>query len=494
MYGSLINQKWKRSFRSSFFSQGIGVKLLLGFLVLYFGGAFLALGLFLPEIMGNAFPDEALLSPVFASFFLYYLLMDLCLRFFLQELSVLSIQHYLILPIKKGKIIHFLLQGSVFSFFNIIPLLFLVPFAVKTVSVEYGSLEAAFWFLSFYLLCISNHYLAIYVKRVLAVNQKIFLVFTAVVLGLFLGDAFEVFSLREVSKFLFANFASILSLVIIPIGILLAFYFLNFKFLIHHTQLDLWNTKKENSAINTERFSFIESKGSVGQMVANELKLIFRNKRTKSVLLMNIAALFFGVATYGNPEFSDSPFWFLFCGIFMTGMFLINYGQFLVGWEGAYFDGILTRSSSITDFYKAKFLLIAVSCVISYIAVSPYIYFGTEVFLAHTAAFLFNLGFNSFFILFTSTYNKKKIDLSKGSAFNYQGTSAVQFLITIPTMLLPIIIFMSFKVLGGLNAGYIGVAGFGLLSLAFSKLWFKGIVANFKEKKYINAAGFREKS
>lgn len=494
MYSYLISQKWKRTFRSGFFSQGIGVKLLLFFMMIYFGGSFLLLGIFLPELLGNAFPNEELLSHVFASFFLYYLLMDLSLRFFLQELSVISIRHYLILPIKKSRVVHFLLQGSIFSFFNLVPLFFLIPFAIKTISSENGTLEAVIWFCSMFLFCLSNHYLAIYVKRILAVNQKVFMAFAALVIGIVLADAFQWFSLRELSKFLFAGFSSSYFLIIIPIASFLALYFLNFKFLIHHTQLDLWTHKNENSVINTERFSFIESKGAVGQMLANELKLIIRNKRTKSVLFMNVLVLFFGLYFYLNPDFEGQASWYLFCGIFMTGMFLINYGQFLIGWEGAYFDGILTRSYSLMDFFKAKFLLMAVSCVISYILISPYIYFGMDVFLAHSAAFLFNLGFNSFFILFAATYNKKKIDLSQGSAFNYQGTSTIQFLIAIPTMVLPFLIFISFKVFWGDNAGFIGVGAFGLLSLAFSKLWLKGIVENFKEKKYINAAGFREKS
>lgn len=494
MYGTLLNQKWKRSIRSSFFSQGIGIKILLAFLVLYFGATFLVLGLYLPELMADQFPNEALLSPIFGSFFLYYLLLDLSIRFFLQELSILSIQHYLILPIKKSKIIHFLLQGSVFNFFNILPLLFLLPFCIKTVVVEYSPLGAVFWFLSFYILCLANHYLAIYIKRVLAVNQKVFLAFAGLVVLVILGDAFEIFSLRALSRVLFSGFPVHFYLIAIPVLLSIGLYFLNFKFLIHHTQLDLWHSKKENSNINTERFSFLESKGAVGHMLANELKLITRNKRTKSILLTNIAILFFGIYLYQNTSDFGSSISYLIGGVFMSGMFLINYGQFLMGWEGAYFDGILTRSYSISDFFKAKFLLLTVSCVISYILISPYVYYGWEVLIAHTAAFLFNLGFNSFFILFAATYNKKKIDLSKGSAFNYQGSSSVQYLIAIPTMVLPLILFFCFNVLFGKEAGYIAVGGFGLLSLAFAKIWFREIVENFKEKKYINASGFREKS
>ncbi|MBK7428732.1 MAG: hypothetical protein IPI60_17800 [Saprospiraceae bacterium] len=42
--------------------------------------------------------------------------------------------------------------------------------------------------------------------------------------------------------------------------------------------------------------------------------------------------------------------------------------------------------------------------------------------------------------MWASTYNKKKIDLSKGSMMNYQGTGATQFLIAIPLLFGPFLI------------------------------------------------------
>jgi hypothetical protein len=493
MYSSLLSQQWKQTVRSKYFKQGWGVKILIGFLVVYFGGLFLTLGLFMPELLEELYPDAEMLTPIFSGFVLYYILSDLAMRFFLQDLSVLTVQHYLTLPVKKSKIIHFLLRGSIFNFFNTLPLFIVVPFGLRTVSSEYGAIPGGAWLLSFVFIVLSNHFLAIYIKRALAVKKGVFFAFAAVVGGLFLGDFMEWFSLIFVSEQIFSSFGPNPTLLFIPLLVMVAFYFLNFSFLKAHTYLDLWKSKASEN-VNTTRFSFLESKGIVGSLVANELKLITRNKRTKSILFITLLFSAYGLIFYLNPQYNEGYGWLIFVGIFMTGVFMINYGQFLVGWEGAYFDGILTRSYEMEDFYKAKFILIAVTCVITYILSVPYVYFGIKALYINTASFIYNIGLNSFVLLYASTYNRKKIDLSKGSAFNYQGTSATQFIIVLPLMVVPIIIFQSFNAFGAPNGGLIALAAVGLISMAFSKYWFKAIVSNFKEKKYRNAEGFREKS
>ena len=493
MYASLLNQQWKQTVRSRYFKQGWGVKIFIGFLVLYFGAAFLSLGIFMPDLLKELHPEATKLTPIFVGFVLYYILGDVSMRFFLQDLSMLTIQHYLILPVKKTKIIHYLLRGSVFNFFNILPLFLLIPFAIRTVSTEYGSLNAWIWFFSFYLLCIGNHFLAIYIKRALAVKQKLFIVFALVVAAIFAGDIAGLYSLQAISQMLFAGFAAQPYFIAIPLLIVALFYRLNFSFLKAHTHLDLWHKKKEEN-VNTERFSFLEDKGIVGSMVANELKLITRNKRTKTILYITVMFMAYGLIFYTQDEYAASYVPFIFVGIFMTGIFMINYGQFLVGWEGSHFDGILTRAYPMEDFYKAKFGLLAVSCVITYILTTPYLYFGWKAFYINTACFIYNIGFNSFFLLYASTYNKKKIDLARGSAFNYQGTSVTQFIIALPLLVVPIIIYKSFEVFSTPTIGLIALTVVGLLSLAFSKYWFKAVAENFRERKYINAQGYREKS
>lgn len=489
MYATLFAHQWKKAIRSKVLSQGWGVKILIGFLVIYFGLTFLALGFFLPEILKETHPESALISPVFGSFLLYYLLADWAMRFFLQDLNVLTVQHYLLSPIKKTTIINYLLGSSIFNFFNLLPLLFIVPFAIRAAVPELGSTNGTLWLIAMLFLVLTNHFIAIYLKRVAAVKMSVFIGFAALVVVLFVTNTLGWISLNSWSSILFHGlgqwwFALLLLLVLSTV------YFLNFRFLLAHSHIDKW--KKQKGEASTQNFEFLESKGAVGTMIANELKLIFRNKRTKSILLVTAMFSAYGLLFYTNPEQYPGMGWLVFVGIFMTGIFMINYGQFLVGWEGAYFDGILTRAYPMEAFFRAKFWLLAASSVITYVISLAYIYFTWDAFWINTASFIYNIGVNSFFLLFASTYQKKKIDLSKSSAFNYQGTSALQFLVAIPLLVVPILIFQGFNVFGKPYYGLAAMAIAGLVSLAFSKYWFKEIIKNFKEKKYRNAAGFRE--
>ena len=58
-----------------------------------------------------------------------------------------------------------------------------------------------------------------------------------------------------------------------------------------------------------------------------------------------------------------------------------------------------------------------------YLLSFPYLYFGTEIFLMITAGAIFNIGFNSLFLLYAGSFNRKRIDLTKGGFGNTQGSS-----------------------------------------------------------------------
>ena len=55
---------------------------------------------------------------------------------------------------------------------------------------------------------------------------------------------------------------------------------------------------------------------------------------------------------------------------------------------------------------------------ILYILSFPYLYFGTDIFLMITAGAIFNIGFNSLFLLYAGSFNRKRIDLTKGGFGN----------------------------------------------------------------------------
>lgn len=487
-YAQFLNLQWKETLRSKAFKSNWGMKILTGFLVLYFGSAFLLLGFFMPEIIEDSKSAGETVVGAFSGGMLYYTLIDIVMRYFLQDLNVLKIQHYLILPVSKKRVLNYFLRSSVFNFFNLIPLFFTVPFAFRAIIPAHGVVAGIAWLVATTMLFLTNHFLAYYLKRVVAVQAKIFIAVAVVIAALLVGDALDWFSLHTISKTLYQPMAIYPWMAFFPVLPLLVLYRVNYRFLLQFTYLDRWQAKA--AKVSSRRFTFLENQGLTGTLMANELKLILRNKRTKQVLISVFLLAFYGLIFYASDQYGIT--WHLFAGIFMTGVGAINYGQFLTSWESAYFDGILTRAVSIRQYYVSKFWLLAASTILMYLITLPYAFFGLEAFYVNTAAFIYNLGVNIFVILFASTYNKKAIDLGKGSSFNYQGTSATQFIIIIPLLIIPLLLFLGFKLLGFPYFGLLFLSGMGIISLLFSKYWMREIVQNFYEKKYIKAAGFRE--
>jgi hypothetical protein len=158
MLGTLLVHQWKKTFRSPVFHKEIAVKVILGFFMVYFLVIFLGLGLYMDKILLKAYPHQRP-EEAFHGLLFYYLLLDLFIRFFVQALPVISIQHYLHLPIKKSKLIHYLLLRSLPNPFNLAMLLIFVPFMVKVLLPAYGPGLSLVWLTSMLLLTLCNNYI-----------------------------------------------------------------------------------------------------------------------------------------------------------------------------------------------------------------------------------------------------------------------------------------------------------------------------------------------
>jgi hypothetical protein len=193
MFGSLFLHQWKETRRSSVFQKSIAVNIILGFIIAYFLLAFLALGFFIDNILQEVYPNQQP-EDAFHGFLFYYFLVDLYFRFLLQDLPVMSIQHYLHLPIKKSKLLHYVLLKSLPNLFNLGLLLVFVPFMIKVLIPAYGTGVALTWLGSMVLLTFANNFILIYFKRQLTANPKLTILFGVLIAGLMLLDYFQLLS------------------------------------------------------------------------------------------------------------------------------------------------------------------------------------------------------------------------------------------------------------------------------------------------------------
>ncbi|GAL65273.1 hypothetical protein JCM19301_3733 [Jejuia pallidilutea] len=242
--------------------------------------------------------------------------------------------------------------------------------------------------------------------------------------------------------------------------------------------------KTQVKEVNTSNLEWTKNFGDIAPFMQLDLRLIWRNKRTKSSVWMLALGLLYGLFFYPNPTYNNMPFFFIFIGIFSTGIFLINFGQFVPAWDSGYYKLLMSQNIKYEQYLKSKFTLMALSVVILFVLGIPYVYFGWKILLAHFAAAIYNIGINTHVILWGGSFNRKKIDLSQKAAFNYQGTGAVQWLIGIPLLVLPMIIFALFNWLLSFEIACLVLTVMGVVGIVFHQKLMRFITGKYLESKY----------
>ena len=273
-----------------------------------------------------------------------------------------------------------------------------------------------------------------------------------------------------------------------PLLILGLLYFLNYRILKKDLYLDN-SLKKSTEEAKTTDFAWTQKFGNIAPFMQLDLKLLLRNKRPRSSIFIIIIGLLYGLFFYPNPVYQDKVWLYVFVGIFVTGIFLINFGQFIPAWDSGYYKMLMSQNIKYQDYLKSKFTLMSASVLIMFVLSIPYVYFGWNILLAHLAAAIYNIGVNSHVIMYAGSFNRKKINLDQRAAFNYQGTGAVQWLVGIPLMLIPILVFLPFYLLIGFQSGLAALIILGLLGIVFHQKIMKLITKKYVQSKYkmINA-------
>lgn len=490
MLSTFLNHQWKDFWRSRNKGGSIAAQILLGFFMLYFLAIAIFIGFGMKFFIEKTFPGANAVT-IFNGFILYYFLFDLAIRTQAQELPTLSIIPYLHLNISKRTIVNFLNIKSLFSVFNFLPLFVFIPFSVMKIGPTLGFLTSIMYILSVIALTIFNNYLVLYLKRKAISNVAYFGAGMVIITVLAVLDYYKIISVRDASNFVFVKIAHYPFLALIFLLAAILIYRLNYNFLRVNLYTEELSTKDAKKG--STDYAFLNRFGKVGELAALELKLILRHKRPRSTAMMSLFFLAYGFIFYREEFIAKNAFgMMLFAAIFVTSSSLLFYGQFMFAWQSTHFDGLLANKVDFKNFIKAKFLLFNIATTIVALISSFYGFISLKLILLHLAAYLYTIGFGTVIVLYFATLNYKRLDITKSASFNWQGVGASQFIISIPYILIPILIYTPF---GIMNKPYIGLAvlgSFGFVMLLMRNFWISFITRKFIEKKYKIAEGFRE--
>jgi hypothetical protein len=488
MISHFLNLEWKQFFRSASFSKSLGAKILIGFFGLYFTVIFLFMGFGGYFALKEIYPDKDPLL-VINSFLLYAIVGDLIFRYIMQKLPVMNIKPLLTLPIKKNKIVHFILAKSSLSFFNIMGLFFYIPFSIILIKEGYNVAGVLGWLATMILLIQSANFFNFLVNK----NNA---VFGGLITLLILGYLVQHFNWFDLPGFVGTGFDAIYQspfLALVFLVILIGLYFMNYKQLRNEIYLDAIISEKTKE-VNSADLSFTDKLGDLAPFIKNDLRLMWRNKRTKSGIWMLAVGLGYGLIFYTQPMYAEMQVMYVLVGIFSTGTLLINFGQFIPAWDSSYYNMLMSQNFKYERYLKSKFTILTISVVGLFVLGIPYVYFGWKVLAVHFAAMIYNVGVNSHVILYGGTFNRKKINLDEKAAFNFQGTGAVQWIIGIPLMLLPMAIFGLINWLVSFEIATLTLAIFGFIGIALHKKLMAAITKKYIANKYVMIHAFNQEN
>lgn len=429
---------------------------------------------------------------VFFGLILYYFSFDIIIRFIMQDLPTLAVQPYLTQNIRRNKLVQFLNVRSLFSIFILLPLFIFLPFITTVISAKYGSIVSLALIITIFSLTFFNHFLVMFIKRKTILSQWWLIGFFLMILLIILADYFKSFSLRNWSAELFTVVIKFPLLCLFFLLLAVGAYYNNSQFLRKNFYLE--NLEKALGEKKSADYNWLQRFGSYGDLMAIDIKLILRNKRPSTLLLLSVIFLFYGYIFYRPEYFANGSLGILLIGsIFITGMFMVSFGQFLFAWQSSHFDGMLCNNIPIRTYIKGKMTLLILFSTISFFLSLLYGFISWKLIPILFASWLFNIGIHSVLTGFIGTRNYKGLDLSKGSTFNYQGTGAAQWLYSFVILIVGVIIYLPFALLINKWTGIVAIGIAGLVSLLMRDWWLDKITLQFKKQKYKMLEGFREK-
>ncbi|OIQ31042.1 MAG: hypothetical protein BM564_02175 [Bacteroidetes bacterium MedPE-SWsnd-G2] len=489
MVKHFISLEWKQFKRASYFQKGIAIKILLFLAFIYFGGAALLLGVGLFFILRKTMPD---VDPIITvnNYLVYWMLMDLAIRYFMQQLPVMNIKPLMVIPIKKNSVIHYLLGKTVISVFNFIPMFVFIPFSVVLMASGYPVLKVLPWLTAMYCFVLTFNFTNFLINK----SNKAFFVILAILAVLVGLEHFEIYKVSVPMGQAFNYMYNNPALCLIPVLLLVGTYLLNYRFIQKGFYLDAEISKKVEK-VKSQDLSWMNRFGKVAPFLKNDIKLITRNARPKQVVLISFIFLFYGVVFYTQDIYKDMPAVLVFASIFVTGGFLLTFGQLVPSWDSEYYKMLMSQNIPYRQYLESKWYLMVFGVSISFVLSLPYLYFGTRIYGMIAAGALFNIGLNSFITLIGGALNRVPVELNvKSKAFgNTNGFNPTQLLIGLPKFVLPMLIFYVPYYFISFESGLIALALSGVLGIILKNVFLSKIEAIYQNGKYKTIAAFGEK-
>jgi hypothetical protein len=489
----LNSHVWKSFIRNERWRRNLLARILFILLGLYFVLMFLILGYTISSDLAGEGGDSA---GKFFMWILYYLAADYLMRCFLQQIPSLEVLPYLRFRIRRKKLVNHLLVRSSYSIFNILPLFILIPFSVMVLGPSMGVADVLVFLAGCILLIILNNMMGLLTGLLTRINSVYWIIPLGVAALFALSTRLEG-SLNEPSRMLGYAMAEGHPLpFLVIVSLIIAIIRLINRLLHRYLRVDLAGTHYMLRSKGTSFSGRFSRLGDTGRYMSLELSMLLRNKRSRKTLLIVPFFMVYAVVFFLFMDEMHSEFFTILITTMFLGLGSMSYGQFIFSWESSWFDGLMARKNNMADYVKAKFYLLVLITLVSFVPLAVVVCISGKISLILlTALMLFILGPGSLITMLLATLNDARIDLDTGTFMNYQGMKGSQFIMTFLFVLIPVLIYDLIRLVANENTATIILASIGIIFIASSNWWLKKYIAGtFTKRKYKSLEGYRKLS
>lgn len=424
---------------------------------------------------------------------IFILALDFLTRFPFQKTPTQEVKPYLLLPIKRNRMIDFLLLRSGLSFYNLFWLFMFVPFAAITVTPFYGVLGVITYSIGIWLLMVFNNYWYLLCRTL--INERVWwmllpiAVYGAVAAAILIPEKSPLgyFFMNVGEGYIEGNIATFLG-TLLAIGVM---WLINRAVMVRLVYSEL-SRVEDTKVKHLWEYKFLERYGEVGEYFRLELKMLLRNKRCKASLRsIGIIVILFSALL----SFSD-----LYDGNFMRGFIsiysFVAFGMVilvqLMSYEGNYIDGLMTRKESICNLLRAKYYVYTIGLVVPFTLMIPAMVMGKFTLLNAFAFAFFSSGVVYFLLFQLAVYNNKTAPLNESVTGRQASGTGLQNLVASGVLGLPMVIYFTLNAVVGEIASQWIMLIIGLSFTLTSHLWIKNVYNRFMKRRYQNMEGFRD--
>jgi len=485
MLQRFIRLEFKSFFRSSSLATNIVVKIfqLLGMLYMLMMFVFIAFGAFY-------FPKKELHIdplPFMSKFLIYWLIGDLFLRYFFQQMPIQNIKPFLTMNIKKSTLVNYMISKTFSSFFSWGGLFIYIPLLGILLYNGYSIPGSFSWIFAIIILVFCSNFLNILLN---GKDVVVWLVGAVLVLAAGL-DYYKIILLSSFSELIFMKFYQHWWLIIVPVLLMIVGFIFTKKYIKGNFYLDKGLEMKQEVG-KTENIQFLNKYGVLGTFINNDIRMIKRSKAAKSITLGSFLFLFYGLLIFSNKMY-ETPYMELFMGLFVTGGFLFMFGQRVPSFDSSYYPLMMTLNVPYKEYLKAKWWMIVSAVAVSMVLAIGYAFVSWDLYFTFLAAGLYNIGVNSQVVLLSGAFNKNPIDLNaRGKTLGKKNNfSFKSILMILPQMVLPMAVFGASKYFFGTTAAVASLGILGLIGFLLREKFFDFIVKLYKKEKYSTIKAFK---